>query len=116
MRGAERVVFALGALGEPRQSAALAQCPDAVAPAGQNLVRIGLMPHVPDQPVARGVEHVVQRDSQLDHPEPGPEVPAGHRHRADGLGAQFVRDLPEAGLGQAAQVFGALDGRQEGGR
>ena len=41
MRGAERVVFALGALGEAGQPAALAQRADAVAPAGQNLVRIG---------------------------------------------------------------------------
>ena len=65
MRGAERVVFALGALGEAGQPAALSQRPNAVAPAGQNLVRIGLMPHVPDQPVGRRVEHVMQRHRQF---------------------------------------------------
>ena len=53
MRGAERVVFALGALGEAGQAAALAQRADAVAPAGEDLVRIGLMADVPDQPVGR---------------------------------------------------------------
>src|SRR2546429_2623721 len=66
MRGAEAVVFALGAFGETRQAAALAQRPDAVAPAGQNLVRIGLMPDVPDQPVVRGVEYIAQCNGKLD--------------------------------------------------
>ena len=61
VRGAERVVFALGALGEAGQAAAHAQRADAVAAAGEDLVRIGLMADVPDQPVARRVEHVVQR-------------------------------------------------------
>ncbi len=69
MRRAERVVFALGALGEAGQAAALAQRADAVAPAGQDLVRIGLVADVPDQPVARRVEDVVQRDGQLDDAE-----------------------------------------------
>ena len=96
MRGAEAVVFALGALGEAGQAAALAQRADAVAPRGQDLVRIGLMADIPDQPVARRVEHVVQRDGQLDDAEPGAEMAAGHRDRADGLGAQLVGHLPQA--------------------
>ena len=53
MRRAERVVFALRAPGEAGQPAALAQRADAVAPAGEDLVRIGLVADVPDQPVAR---------------------------------------------------------------
>ena len=51
MRRAEGVVLALGALGEAGQPAALAQRADAVAPAGQDLVRIGLVADIPDQPV-----------------------------------------------------------------
>ncbi len=66
MGRAERVVFALGALGEARQAAALAERPDAVAPPGQDLVRIGLVSDVPDQAVVRRVEHVVQGDRELD--------------------------------------------------
>ncbi len=53
MRGAERIVFALGALGETGQSAAHAQGADAVAAIGEDLVRIGLVADVPDQPVVR---------------------------------------------------------------
>ena len=109
MRGAERVVFALGALGEAGQPAALAQRADAVAAAGQDLVRIGLMADVPDQAVARGVEDVVQGDRQLDHAEPGAEMAAGDRDRIDGLGAQLVGDLPELALIEPAQVVRGVD-------
>ena len=41
----------------------------------RNLVRIGLMADVPDQTVLGRVEHVMERDRQLDHPEPGAQWP-----------------------------------------
>ena len=91
MRRAERVVFALGALGEAGEPARLAQRADAVAPAGQDLVRIGLVADVPDQPVARRVEDVVERDRQLDHAEAGAEMAAGDRDRGDRLAGAVRR-------------------------
>ncbi len=109
MRGAERVVFALGALGEAGQPAALAQRADAVAPAGQNLVGIGLMADVPDQTVVRRVEDVMQRDRKLDDAQPGAEMPARDRDGIDRLLPQFVGDLAQlAGL-EAAQVARYFD-------
>ena len=101
MRRAERVVLALGALGEAGQAAALAQRADAVAPAGQDLVRIGLVADVPDQPVARRVEDVVERDRQLDDAEAGAEMAAGDRDGVDGLGAQLVGELRAAASREA---------------
>ena len=95
MRGAERVVFAFGALGEAGQAAALPQRADAVAPAGQDLVRIGLVADVPDQPVGRRVEDVVQRDGELDDAKPGAEMAAGPGDGVDRLLAQLVGELPE---------------------
>ena len=109
MRGAERVVVAFGALGESGQAAAGAQRADAVAPAGQDLVRIGLMADVPDQPVARGIEDVVDGRGQLDHAETGTEMPPRHRHRVDGLKAQLVRHLPDLLHLELAQVGGRAD-------
>ena len=97
MRGAEGIVRALLAAGEPGQAAALAQGAHALAPPGQDLVRIGLVAHVPDQLVARGVKDGVKRHRKLDHAEPGAEVAAGTRNDVDHVGAQLV--------GQAAQVF-----------
>ena len=98
MRRAERVVFALGALGEAGQAVAHAQRADAVAAAGEDLVRIGLMADVPDQAVLGRVEHVVQGDGQLDDAQAGAQMAAGDRHRVDGFGAQFVGNLPELAL------------------
>ncbi len=95
MRGAERVVFALGALGEAGQAAALAQRADAVAPAGEDLVRIGLVADVPDQLVVGRVEDVVQRDREFDDAEAGAEMAAGLGDGVDRLGAQFVGQLPQ---------------------
>ena len=102
MRGAERVVFALGALGEAGQPVLLAQRADAVAAAGQDLVRIGLVADVPDQPVVRRVEDVVQRDGQLDDAEPGAQMAAGVRDGVDQLSAQLVRQLRQVAFRQSA--------------
>ena len=70
-----------------------AQGADAVAAAGEDLVRIGLMPDVPDQLVIGGIEDVMQGDRQFDDAKARAEMSAGHRHRTDGLGAQFVGNL-----------------------
>ncbi len=107
--GAERIVFALAPLGEAGQAAALAQGADAVAPAGQDLVRIGLVADVPDQPVVGRVEHIMERDGQLDHAEPRAEMAAGDRDRRDRLRAQLVGELAELLGLQFAQVFGCTD-------
>jgi hypothetical protein len=71
------------------------QRPYPVAPAGQNLVRIGLVPDVPDQPVDRRVEHVMQRHRQFDHAKPRTQMPAGRGHRVDRLRTQLVRYLTQ---------------------
>ena len=114
VRRAERVVFALGALGEAGEAAAHAQRADAVAPPGENLVRIGLMADVPDDAVARRVEQVVQRDGQLDDAEPRPEVAAGDRDGVDRLLAQLVGDLTKLALVESAKVFRGNDLIEQG--
>ena len=115
MGGAERVVFALGALGEAGEPAAHAQRADAVAPAGQDLVRIGLVADVPDQAVVGRVEHVMERDGELDHAEPGAEMAAGDRDRVDGLLPQFVGQLPQLLAIEAPQVGRRVDLVEQGG-
>src|SRR5262249_23540498 len=73
-----------------RQTASLSQGFDAIAPAGENLVWIGLMPNIPDQLVVRGVEHVVQGDGEFHHAESSTEMPTSRCDRVDGLGPQFI--------------------------
>ena len=110
MGGAERIVIAFGALGEAGQPAAGAQRADAVAAAGQDLVRIGLMADVPDQAVARGVEDVMQGGGQFDDAEAGAEMAAGDRDRIDGFLTQLVGDLPDLFHLEPAQIVRGADG------
>jgi hypothetical protein len=114
--GAERVVFALGPLGEAGEAAALAQGADAAAPSGEDLVRVDLVADVPDEHVARGFEHMVQGHRQLHHAQARAEVAAGDRDRGDGFGAKLVRELAQVGDGKPARIRGAFDGVQQRGR
>ena len=98
MRRAERVVLAFVALGEARQPAFLAQRADTVAPPGQDLVRVGLVANVPDQPVLRRVEDVMDRDRELHHPETSAEMAACLGDGVDHFRAQFPGELREFGL------------------
>jgi hypothetical protein len=111
--GAERVVFALRALGEAGEAAALPQGADPVATAGQDLVRIGLVADVPDQDVGGRLIDVVQRHRQLDHAKPRAQVAAGHRDSVDGLEAHLVRKLPKFGDRKAPRVRGRCDGVEQ---
>ena len=90
---AEAVVLALAAFGEAGQPPFLAQGGHAVTPAGEDLVRVGLMADVPDDAVPGRVEAVVQRDGQLHHAEPGRQVAAGLGDTVDQEAAQFAREL-----------------------
>ena len=110
MRGAERIVVALGALGEAGQAAAGAQRADAVAAAGQDLVRIGLMADVPDQAVARRIEDVMDRGGEFDDAEAGAEMAAGHRNRVDGFLTKLVGNLLHLLDLELAKVIGRANG------
>src|SRR6516164_6803070 len=95
MRGTEGVILALGSFRESRESATLARRTDAVAPAGQYLVRIGLMPNIPNQLVAWRIENVVQRHREFNNPQASPKMTTGYRDSVNRLGPQFIGNLLE---------------------
>ena len=109
MRRAEGVVFAFRAPRKAGDAAVHAQPGHALAPAGEDLVRVGLVAHVPDQPVVRRVEHVVQRDREFHRAEIGRQVAAGLAHRLDDEGAQLVGQLRQLAPFQGAQLGRAVD-------
>jgi len=113
VRGAERIVVALAALGEAGEAAAGAQGADAVAATGQNLVRVGLVADVPDQAIARRIEHIMNRGGQLDHTEARAEMTARHGDRVDRLLAKLVGDLAHLLDLELAQIFRGFDGVEE---
>jgi len=113
MRGAEGVVLTFVASGKPAEPAELAQAAHALAPACQDLVRVGLMAHVPDQTVIRRAEHVVQGHRELHRAQVGTQVPTGLRDAVQQVGTQLVSQRLELGAGQQAQVCGAVDGFEQ---
>jgi len=87
---AEGVVGAFAAPRKRRQAVLLAQGVHQAAAPGEDLVRVGLVAHVPHQAVHRGVEHVVQGDGQFDHPKAGAEVAARAAHGVQQFLAQLI--------------------------
>ncbi|MNO80211.1 hypothetical protein D3C76_714080 [compost metagenome] len=104
MADAEGVVVAFRTAREGGQAVLLAQRGHALAAAGEDLVRVGLVADVPHQTVVRGVEDVVQGDGQFDHPEAGAEVPAGLADAVQQVLAQFVSEGDELRLAETAQL------------
>src|SRR5262245_14377015 len=109
MRCAEGVVVALSPAREAGQPAAHAQGANAVAPASQNLVRIGLMADVPDQPIVRRGERMVERDGEFYDAETCAEMAAGDGDRVDGFGAQLGGKLFQLIAREIARVGGRID-------
>ena len=97
MRGAKGVVHAFFSSGKTAQAPFLTQRAHQRVAAGQYFVGVGLVAHIPDQPVFGGVEHIVQGNGQFHRPQIGTEMPSGLRH---GL-HQAIAQL----LGQRRQVF-----------
>ena len=89
---AERVVLRLLALGEPGEAALGADGAEPLAAAGEQLVRVGLVADVEDEPVDAASEDVVQRDDELDRAERRAEVPAGLRAGRDDLVAELLAE------------------------
>src|SRR6185369_798679 len=91
------------------RAAAMPQRADAVAPAGENLVRISLVADVPDQPVGGRVKDIVKRNGQLDDAKPRTEMAAGPGDGVNRLVAQLVGELPELLGRQILQIARQVD-------
>jgi hypothetical protein len=108
VRVLDPVVLALGPAGIAGQPAGLLE-PREVVPAGEHLVHVGLVAGVEDDGVARGVEHPVRGDGQLDDAEVGPQVPAVRGARRHEPVADLRGQRLELVIGQRPQVAGVLD-------
>lgn len=109
MRGAERVVGRFAAPRKAGDPVALPQPRHGLAPARQDLVRIGLVAHVPDEAVLRGIEDIMQGQRQLDRPEVRGQVPARAGDRIQDEGAQLVGHVVEFAAVQPAQLRRRID-------
>ena len=92
---AECVIDALVALRKTVEPAALSDLADLVPPASQYLVGIGLVAHVPNQPVFRCIKNVVECDRELYDPKARAEMSAADPSCIDGLSAELAGEQRE---------------------
>src|SRR3546814_12051262 len=62
------------------------------------------MADIPDQPVMRCVENVMNGGGAFDHAKAGAQMPARHAHRCNHFLSQLVPHLPPLAALQLAQV------------
>jgi hypothetical protein len=109
MRGAERVVFAFGSLGEARKTSRGPQRANSISASCQYFMRIRLVPDVPYQPVFGCIKDVVQRDCQFYNAKTRTQVAAGDGNSLYSLGPEFFRDFLEVRRLMSPQVSRAVD-------
>ena len=78
-------------------------------------MRIGLVTDVPNQPIIRRVEYVMQRDGELDHAEPGAQVPAGYGDSVDRFLPQFIGQLAQLAGVELPEIAGHFDAVEQRG-
>ena len=98
---------------EPADPADLAERPEPLEAAGQQLVRVRLVTGVPDDPVTGRFEQPMQGDRQLDHAERAAEVAAGRRDGRDDRLADLAGELLQLGFRQTAKVGGTMEGWED---
>ncbi len=110
----EHVVGRLAPAREAADPVERAEGREAGQAAGQELVRVGLVAGVPDDPVTRRLEQPMEGDRQLDHAERRAEMAAGFCDGADDRLANLGGKLGQLPLRQATQVCGALQVGKDG--
>ena len=106
---AEGVVLAFIPLREWRQPSPLAYAVQAVLAAGQYLVHIGLVAHVPDQPVIGCVVQVMEGDGEFHGAQAGGKMAAVAAGPMQQKFPDFHGQRLQLGFGQGAQIGRVVD-------
>jgi len=105
---------AVALIGDGALSAGMAyEAMNNAAAAGDDLVRIGLMADIPDQFVVRRVEHIMDRDRQLDDAQAGAQMATGHRDGRNHFLPELVGKLRQLILAKRSDVSRILNPIQQ---
>jgi len=102
------VVGGLGDLGEPGDPPFLPQGVEPVLAPRDELVGVGLVPHVKEDPVPGGVKDPVQGEDEFHRPQGARQVPAVLRRDPDDLAPDLLGQEEKFLQAQALQVLGAV--------
>jgi len=73
-------------------------------PSRKDFVGIGLMPHIPDDAIVWAVEHEMECQGELNHPQARSQMPAVHGERPDDDLTNFLGQLLELRQGQLLEL------------
>ena len=102
--GAEGIVWTFGHLGETADTAVGAYGLECIAAAGENLVGIGLVSHIPYQLIVGGIEDIMQSNSKLDGTQTGCQVTGMGRESLHDISAQLVCHFLQLTRGEPFKV------------
>ena len=105
----EGVVFTFRPFREPGQAILAADAAHLFPAPGQDLVGVGLVAYIPDQPIFGGIEDIVQGDGQFQNAQAGTKVAAGLADRPEQESPEFSGQLWKIFLGQGAQLGGHVN-------
>ena len=89
----EGIVFAFTAFGEATKPAVFAVGMKLLPAAGEYLMSVSLVAHIPYQLIIWCVQHIVQGDGQLYHAQAGAKMPAMNTYAIDNELPQLGADL-----------------------
>ena len=113
MSAVEHVVLRFLAPWEAADAAELTQRPELRVAPGQQLVDVGLVTRIPDDPVPWRLQDPVQRQSQLHDAERRAQMPARPRDGGNDALTDFGGQRVKFSFAEAAQVAGSLQSRQD---
>ena len=112
VRCAKGVKFAFIALGKTTQSTQLPERGHAVFATRQDLVRIGLVPHIPNQSVLWGVKDVVKGQRELNRSQIRAQMPACLGHTLEQKSPQLRGQRFELCATQSPHILRSIDRTQ----
>ena len=107
--GTDDVVRRLAAIGKAGDPPVLADGAERVTAAGEQLVGVALVTHVPDDLVVRALQHAVQRHGELHGAKAGGEMAADLADARQNRLAHFPRKERQLALGELLEVGGVGD-------
>ena len=112
--GAKGIVNTLFTTWKTAQTTNLAHAGHLLVAASQDFVGIGLMAHIPHQPVFRRVENVMESHRQLDRSQVGAEMSAGLRNRLNQTLTQLFGQRGQVVSGQFSKLRWGLNPIKQG--
>ena len=108
MTRTEMIETTLGALEISGHSMLLAERPEVVVPAGDQLVGVGLMTHIPDHTIVVEIEGLIEGKRELNDTEPRAEMPTAGGHHLEVTFANLTSDVLKLSDAESVQLIRML--------